>query len=72
MNTRKELDVRLAEIKRAAAALPGADDDVKGIYYELARLSSWTTRTMNFLSTMEQDKPCRCNIGECDCRGKHD
>ena len=60
MNTRQELEGRLQEIQRTAAELPGHEADVAELHYALTRLSSWTTRTLNFLTTLEmqpEEKP---------------
>ena len=53
MNTRTELSARLEEIKKTAASLPEPDGSIAELHYQLTRLSSWTTRTLNFLSTLE-------------------
>lgn len=53
MNTRTELQARLEEIKKTAAELPGPEADVAQLHYALTRLSNWTTRTMNFITIMD-------------------
>ena len=53
MNSRTELQSRLEEIKKTAASLPEPDGDIAQIHYQLTRLSSWTTRTLNVLATLE-------------------
>ena len=53
MNTRIELQERLEEIQRVAAELPAYDADVAQLHYALTRLSNWTTRTIQFISTIE-------------------
>jgi hypothetical protein len=52
-NTRKELQIRLQEIQRSASELPDHEADIAQIHYQLTRLSSWTTRTIQFISTIE-------------------
>ena len=63
MNTRENLRGRLEEIQRSAAALPDHEADVSDLFYKLARLSSWVTRTQNFISTMESCQGCQ----DCQC-----
>ena len=53
MNTRKELQGRLEEIQRTAAELPEPDGSIAVIHYALTRLSNWTQRTIQFVSTIE-------------------
>jgi hypothetical protein len=53
MNTRTELQIRLEEIQRTAAELPDHEADIAQLHYALTRLSSWTTRTIQFISTIE-------------------
>ena len=53
LNTRTELQSRLEEIKKTAASLPEPDGDIAQIHYQLTRLSNWTQRTIQFISTIE-------------------
>ena len=53
MNTRQELKARIEEIQRTAAELPEPDGSIAEIHYALTRLSNWTTRTLQFISTIE-------------------
>ena len=53
MNSRKELEGRLQEIQRTAAELPDHEADIAQLHYQLTRLSNWTQRTIQFVSTIE-------------------
>ena len=61
MNTRTELQSRLQEIQRVVAELPNHEADIAQLHYQLTRLSSWTTRTLNFLATLEM-KPEKSEV----------
>ena len=57
MHTRQELEGRLQEIQRVAAELPNHEADIAQLHWALTRLSSWTQRTIQFISTIDSMKP---------------